>query len=155
MTTTEQSTTPENEAESPADGQTLPPQGNDAGEQENGSEGYKPPREKRYREERNQARAERDALAQRVQQLQTRELERIASKAMSNPADLLTLSGKSLSDFIGENGELDAELVTEIANDLLGSRPGLRPNARPVDLTQGHGSNPPKPKVTWATAIKS
>jgi hypothetical protein len=118
-----------------------------------GGEAPKGNREARYRTERNEARAERDALAARVEQLQARELERIASKSLSNPADLLRLSGKSLEDFIGEDGELDAELVTEAANELLGSRPGLRPNAAAVDPTQGHGNNAGKGAPSWGALL--
>ena len=77
----------------------------------------------------------RGTLAERVETLQTRELERIASKSLSNPADLLTLSGKAMADFLDESGELDAELITGTARERRGSRPGLgrpsrvRPNA--------------------------
>jgi hypothetical protein len=99
--------------------------------------------------ERNEARAERDALAERVKQLQTREMERIASQSLSVPADLLTLSGKSLKDFLGEDGELDVELITDTVNDLLGSRPGLRPNVPATDPTQGTGGQQRKAPVGW------
>ena len=86
--------------------------------------------------------------------MQTRELERIASKSLSNPTDLLTLSGKSLQDFIG-GGELDAELVTEAANELLGTRPGLKPLDPAVDPTQGSGyGNPGKGAPTWGALLK-
>lgn len=125
-----------------AEGATEAPKGNReaASQSETDDAPASRNREARYRVERNEARAERDALAQRIEQLQTRELERIASKSLSNPADLLTLSGKSLADFLGEDGELDNDLVLDTANDLLGSRPGLRPNAPAVDPSQGLGS---------------
>jgi hypothetical protein len=139
-----------------ADAPEPTPEGNDTGEVENGSDGQKGNREARYRVERNQYREERDALAQRVEQLQTRELERIASKSLSNPADLLTLSGKSLRDFIGQDGELDAELVAAVANDLLGTRPGLRPRQPAFDLSQGQGNDrPAKAQPTFAALLKS
>ena len=128
------SDTPEMAPESPVEAQTDTPEGNDTGEAPRAN------REARYRVERNEARDERDALAQRVEQLQNRELERIASRALSNPADLLTLSGKTLADFLDEDGELDVELITDTANDLLGTRPGLRPLPRAVDHSQGRGS---------------
>lgn len=97
----------------------------------------------RYRGERDSARDELAAAQARIEALQTRELERIASKSLSNPADLLTLSGKTLADFLDEDGELDHEQITEAANEILCSRPGLRPNQRPVDLTQGLGNDRP------------
>jgi hypothetical protein len=109
----------------------------------------------RYRVARNEARAERDALAARVETLQSRELERIASKSLSNPADLLTLSGKSLQDFIGEDGELDTELVIDVANDLLGSRPGLRPSVSAVDRSQGSGSTAPSTPTDFSGLLNN
>ncbi|GAB4678010.1 hypothetical protein [Mycobacterium timonense] len=146
---TEQARTPENGPQLDGDGQPTEAEGID-------TEAPKGTKEARFRQERNEARAERDSLAERVAQLQTRELERIASKSLSNPADLLTLSGKSLADFLDENGELDAELVTETANELLGTRPGLRPHARPVDPSQGTGNaRPTKAQPTFADLLKS
>src|SRR5699024_5494709 len=139
-----------------ADGQTVPPQGIEAEESQNGSQEPKGNREARYRVERNEARTERDALAQRIETLQIRELERIASTHISNPADLLTLSGKTLSDFVDEDGELDTELVVEAANELLGSRPGLRPNSPAYDPTQGHGNRGQKtPELSWSDLLRS
>lgn len=130
------------------DERTDLPEGDGSGKAPKGN------REARYRTERNQAR---DALLEaqaRIETLQTRELERIASKSLSNPADLLTLSGKSLADFLGEGGELDAELITETANEILGSRPGLRHNQRAVDPTQGMGNHTPiKTKPSWGGLI--
>lgn len=150
MTTTDQQTQdPAVGAESAADGQTVPGQGIGTPDPQNGSDSPKGNREARYRVERNEARAERDALAQRIEQLQTRELERIASKSISNPADLLTLSGKSLTDFIGDDGELDNELITDAADELLGTRPGLRPNQRAVDPSQGLGGQQGRGPVGW------
>jgi hypothetical protein len=105
--------------------------------------------------ERNEARAERDALAQRVAQLQTRELERIAAEHISNPADLLTLSGKTLADFVGEDGELDTDAVVATANELLGTRPGLRPNHPAVDPTQGHAGGGGSPTPQWADLLRA
>jgi hypothetical protein len=96
-------------------------------------------KEARYRVERNEARQERDSLTQRVQTLLSREAERVASKHLSEPSDLFTLSGKSVNDFIGEDGELDTELIVQVANDLLGNRPGLGVSAGAYDPTQGKG----------------
>jgi hypothetical protein len=106
-------------------------------------------REARYRVERNDAREALATAQAQVEAYQTRELERVASKHLSNPADIFALSGKSLSDFLTEDGELDAELITDVANDLLGSRPGLRPTPRATDPTQGSGGIPGKRPVSW------
>ena len=139
--------TPAPGAESAVDERTDLPEDGSIGQ----PEAPKGNREARYRVERNEAREGLSAALARIEQLQTRELERIASKSLSNPADLLTLSGKSLVDFLDEDGELDAELITETANEILGSRPGLRPTQRLTDPTQGLGNdNPGKGKPAWA-----
>ncbi len=160
MTTTP-GTTPEALSAPPADEHT------DAGTSgtpnpENGSQGSgtEPPeqspkgnREARYRVERNEARAERDELAQRVNQLQTREVERLAALGMSNPADVFTLGGVELADLLDEAGEVDPDKVTEVVNDILGTRPGLRPNAPATDPSQGHSGGGGKPSPTWADLL--
>lgn len=141
------------DAERAADGPDRLSEGGDSGERE--SEPEKPmPREQRYRLELRAAEAQRDALADRVERMQTRELERIAGESISNPADLLKLTGKSVADFIGEDGELDTELVTEAATELLSSRPGLKKNAPAFDPTQGLGGNgQPKPEPSWGALL--
>ena len=125
-------------------------------EPQNGDETAIPAnREARYRVERNQARNERDALARRVELLQTRELERLASKALSNPADLLTLSGKTLEDFIGDDGELDADLIDEAANEVLGTRPGLRRGVPAVDRSQGLHDDTRRTNPTFSDLLQA
>jgi hypothetical protein len=138
-----------------ADGQTVPGQGTGAPEPQNGPEGQKGNREARYRVERNEAREALSAAQARIDQLLTREAERVASSHLAEPADLFTLTGKSVKDFVGEDGELDVELITETANEILSSRPGLRPNQRAVDLSQGIGNGPVKPQISWGDLLKS
>lgn len=129
-----------------------------APESETGSEGRKDrsvnglaEARDRYRAERDQTREALSAAQARIEQMQTRELERVAAGHLSNPADLLTLSGKTLADFLTEDGELDAEAIAEAAHEVITTRPGLRPNARPVDPMQGTPNNPPprKRQPTW------
>lgn len=113
-------------------------------------------REARYRTERNDARAERDALAQRIATLHTREVERLASKSLSNPADLLTLGGVTLADLLDDNGDVNAEKVSEVVADVLGTRPGLKVPARPVDMSQGLGNDRPgKRQPTFADLLRT
>lgn len=136
-----ETTTPETGAESNGEPQTVPGQGTDTTETSEAPQGN---REAKYRVERNEARAERDALAARVEALQLREVHRLAGETLANPEDLLTLSGKALADFLApETGELDSELVAEAAAEVLASRPGLRPNARAIDHSQGTGNRLP------------
>ena len=146
MSTEVENVSPEG-SESPVEAAGVPSGGTDSGEQNNS-------REKRYRLERNEARQERDALVQKVESLLTREAERIASRALAEPADLFSLTGKTVKDFVGEDGELDEELILDTANDLLGFRPGLAKNAPAVDVTQGHGFQGGKPKIGWGILLK-
>ena len=111
-------------------------------------------KEARYRVERNAAREEAEALAQRVAQLQTRELERIASKSLANPADLLTLAGVSLKDLLDDNGDVDPGKVHEVAAGVLASRPGLRPQAYAVDYSQGHTGATGRPAASFSDLLK-
>ncbi|MCK5753762.1 MAG: hypothetical protein KAH46_13785 [Mycobacterium sp.] len=131
--------------------ETTGEQQNDA---QNGNESRKGNREARYRVERNEARHERDALQQRIDSLLTREAERVASKHLAEPADLFTLTGKSVRDFVGEDGELDAELVTATANEILGTRPGLKPADSATDRSQGLGGGAQSTGPTWSDVIR-
>lgn len=139
--------TPENGAESPADEQTVPGQGKGTGD-------AKANREARYRVERNEARQERDALKARIETLQARELERLASKSLSNPADLLTLSGKTLADLLDENGDIDPDRVSDLVTEVLGTRPGLKRLDRATDISQGHGGQPSKGQPSFVDLLR-
>ncbi|MBS1690764.1 MAG: hypothetical protein JST91_00835 [Actinobacteria bacterium] len=103
------------------------------------------PREQRYRLELREAERQRDALAQRVDLLTRREVERIAGEHLAQGADLLGISGNSLDAYINEEtGEVDADRVREDARILLADRPGLRKNAAAFDPSQGLGGRPPQ-----------
>jgi hypothetical protein len=101
-------------------------------------------KEARYRVERNEARAERDALAQRVERLQRAEVERLAADKLSHPADLFSLSGNELADYLTDDGDVDAEKVAADVAEIVAERPGLRKRMPGYDPTQGYGGRPPK-----------
>lgn len=107
----------------------------------------KPPREQRYRQERNQARDERNALAARLEQLQTAELHRLAGEHLAAPEDI-SLSGKPLSEFLTPEGWVDHQAVEAAARSVIGSRPGLSKHQTATDRSQGHGVEV-KPEPTW------
>lgn len=135
-----------------ADGLSANPEGD-------GPEGapntpQRPNREARYRVERNEARAERDALAKRVDQLLTREAERLAAKDLSNPADLLTLGGVTIKDLLDDDGEVDPEKVDAVVREILGTRPGLAKYSPLFDPTQGLSGGNGKPKPSWGALLK-
>ncbi|MGV0603372.1 hypothetical protein [Mycolicibacterium sp. XJ1904] len=99
--------------------------------------------------------AERDALAQRIATLQSREVERLASKDLSNPADLFTLGGVTVKDLLNETGEIDTEKVSAVVTEVLGTRPGLSKHSAAIDPSQGRGGTPrPKHEPSWETLLK-
>jgi hypothetical protein len=132
--------------EAPAD----PTTGEAPNEPSNGSETDSPQKvnkEARYRVERNEARAERDALAERVGRMQRAEVERLAADGLSHPADLFSLSGNELADYLTESGDVDTEKVAADVAAVLAERPGLRKPAAAFDPTQGRGGAPQTQRV--------
>lgn len=113
----------------------------------------KPPREQRYRQERNQARDERNALAARLEQLQTAELHRLAGEHLAAPEDI-SLSGKPLSEFLTPEGWVDHQAVETAAKSVIGSRPGLSKHQTATDRSQGHG-HLPRQTPSWDAVLKS
>lgn len=79
-------------------------------------------KEARYRVERNEARAERDALGERLTTLQRREAERLAGQHLAAGNDLWR-DGLELSSLVNENGDLDAGKVTQAAKTVLSAHP--------------------------------
>ncbi len=108
------------------------------------------PREQRYRIERNEARAERDALAQRVERMQRSEVERVAAEGLSNPADLFSLSGNDLADYLTDDGDVDTEKVSADVEAILQERPGLRKHSPALDPSQGSGGSAGKRSPSFA-----
>lgn len=144
-----------------ADGLLDPTVGKDTGEHisepQNGSDSNPPRnREARYRVERNEARAERDALADRLSRLQRAEVERLASAGLSTPSDLFALSGNDLADYLTDSGEVDPEKVSADVSVILTERPGLRKQSPALDPSQGSGGGAAvKPKVDWHSALST
>lgn len=168
MTDTTQKT-PENAPESPVDKLSANPQGDglgatpDAPQRPNreaasqsatgDAQAPRQNREARYRVERNEARAERDALAKRVDQLLTREAERLAAKDLANPADLLTLGGVTIKDLLDDDGEVDPEKVDSVVAEILSTRPGLGKRGPAYDPTQGLPGGNVKPQPSWGALL--
>lgn len=112
-------------------------------------------KEARYRVERNGARAALEAAQQRITRYQRAEVERLASGGMSHPADLFSLSGNAVADYLNDDGEVDAEKVAADVAVVLAERPGLRKMSPGYDPSQGLGGNPPKPKLGWGELLNS
>lgn len=147
-----------------ADDRTATTEGSNAGQPQtdgrgesvaSASEQPKGNREARYRVERNEAREERDALAQRVERMQRAEVERLAAGDLSHPRDLFSLSGNELADYLTEDGEVDADKVAADVAAVLAERPGLRKPTRAFDPSQGIGGpTTPKREPTWGALLK-
>ena len=92
--------------------------------------------------------AERDELRKQLDRLQTGEVERLASTAgLQVPGDVWTF-GATLDTLRGEDGDVDADMVSGVVDAILKDRPQLR--EQPVgDLGIGRGASalgirPPK-----------
>jgi hypothetical protein len=141
--------TPATGSESHADGLSDHREGGGTGEPQ------KVNKEAQYRVQRNEARAERDALAQRVERMQRAEVERLAADTLSHPADLFSLSGNKLADYLTEDGDVDAVKVAADVAAVLAERPGLRKLTPGYDPTQGYGGKSPgKGAPTFADLLR-
>ncbi|SRX93241.1 hypothetical protein MSP7336_01477 [Mycobacterium shimoidei] len=127
-------------AESVADGLSAPPEGEGPG---NDFESPKGNKEERFRKERNEAREALAAAEERIQRMQRAEVERLASDGLSHPADLFSLSGNELADYLTEDGDVDPEKVAADVAAILAERPGLRKQTPGYDPSQGRGGRPP------------
>lgn len=115
-----------------------PVEGDDAIGSDKASQGLLEARD-RYRSQRDEARTERDTIASRLVELQTRELHRLAGEYLSAPEDI-DLSGKPLSDYLTPEGWVDHEAVRAAANAVIASRPGLSKHSPAHDRSQGLGT---------------
>jgi hypothetical protein len=113
-------------------------------------------KEARYRVERNQAREALAAAEERIQRMQRADVERLAADGLSHPADLFSMSGNDLADYLTESGDVDAERVAADVAAVLVERPGLRKRAPAFDPTQGLGGNAAgKSTPTWSAMFES
>jgi hypothetical protein len=140
--------------EQPEGGTSGAPESQDGPESHPGSKLHREAAAHRVRAK--EAEAQRDALAQRVERMQRAEVERLAADALSHPADLFSLSGNDLADYLTEDGDVDAEKVAADVAAVLAERPGLRKNSPSYDPSQGLGGRPSKSgPSSWADLFKS
>ena len=136
-------------SETPQDGQTPPTEGGGTGEPQKGN------REARYRVQRNEAREELKTANARIERMQRAEVERLAADGLSHPADLFSLSGNDLADYLTEDGDVDAEKVAADVAAVLAERPGLRKMTPGYDPSQGTGGRPqPKREPSWGAVFQ-
>lgn len=109
----------------------------------------------RYRGERDSAREALTAAEARIVKLQRAEIERLAEGALSHPADVFTLSGNDVADYLNDGGEVDPEKVAADVAAILAERPGMGKIPPAIDPSQGHGSPLPKGTPSFAAMIHS
>ncbi|MGJ6125973.1 hypothetical protein QN239_25690 [Mycolicibacterium sp. Y3] len=96
----------------------------------------------RYLRERDEAREAVAAAETRLSQLQRNEIERLAAERLSHPADVFTLSGNDVVDYLDENGNVDPYKVAADVGAIIAERPGMSKHARAYDPSQGAWSEP-------------
>ncbi|MCZ0732214.1 hypothetical protein [Mycolicibacterium iranicum] len=99
----------------------------------------------RYRVQRNEARTERDALAERVAGYQRRECEQLIGDLLAQPGDLWDIARADVADFFDEDGTVEKDEVIAAAKALLEQRPGLAKDptsGQPKHLSWGQHSAP-------------
>jgi hypothetical protein len=98
---------------------------------------------------------ERDEARARVEQLLTREAERIAGGTLSQPSDLW-LDGARLADVLSDDGgDVDGAKVAAAVEAVVVKRPGLRKPPVPQPLYGIHGPRTPiEAPMTLADAVK-
>ncbi|MDX1883049.1 hypothetical protein [Mycolicibacterium sp. 120270] len=150
MTTPDTTGPDDTTPDAPTDDATTPDQ-SEGGEQE-----AKPNSEAaRYRVERNQARAERDALADKVTAYQRRDAEAVVADVLAQPADLWDIGGASVADFLDDDDNLLEDELRAAAAKLLEQRPGLAKTAAPEPRTYNWGQHggTPTGSVGWGTVL--
>lgn len=109
---------------------------------ENGSDGSESRSESKLHREAANYRSQLRAAEARIERMQRAEIERLASSALSHPADLFSLSGNDLADYLTDDGEVDPDKVAADLAAIVAERPGLKKLSPAYDPTQGHGSGP-------------
>lgn len=145
-------------AEAPRDAPPDAETADDTGEAPEGSQEPREPREgagpeaARYRRRLRDTEAERDALRSRVEGLQRREVERLASERLAQGSDVFMFA--ELGGLLTEEGEVDADAVAERVAQVVADRPGLAKDARTwPDLGQGRREDTASPPATWQGVI--
>lgn len=113
------------------------------------------PEAARYRRQLRDTEAERDALVERIERMQTTEVTSRVADRLAQPTDLFAF-GLTLADVLGDDGEVDPERVDTAVSDLLASRPGLgkgAPQAFP-DLGGGRRGTSPPAGASWADVLR-
>jgi hypothetical protein len=97
---------------------------------------------------------ERDEARARVEQLLTREAERVAAGSLAVPADVW-FEGARVAELLTEDGsDVDADKVKAIVDQLLAKRPGMAKPAPTQPLPGGHALPPAGKPATFAEVMQ-
>jgi hypothetical protein len=111
------------------------------------------PEAARYRVERNEARTERDALAERVAAMQRAEVVRLAT----GPGNLIDgddlFRSSDLAELLDDDGNLDPEKVTASVAEMRTAKPHLAAPAFGTGV--GVGERNPAKAASWADVINA
>jgi hypothetical protein len=91
---------------------------------------------------------------ERIATMQRAEVERLAADGLSHPADLFSLSGNDVANYLTEDGDVDAVKVAADFAAILAERPGMRKFTPGYDPSQGLGGRPPKGQPSFSDLIK-
>lgn len=106
----------------------------------------------KYRVQRNEARAERDALAAQLDAYRRRECEATVAEILEQPADLWEFGRADLTSFYDDDGELKEAELRAAAGALAETRPGLAKPRQAVSWGQHSGSIAPA-AADWSQII--
>jgi hypothetical protein len=109
----------------------------------------------RYRVERNEARTERDALAERLTGYQRRECEAVIADLLEVPADLWEIAQADVVAFYNEDGTVNEAELRAAAGALVEQRPRLAlPNRTPSWGQHSGDGGFGDGKASWGDVIK-
>jgi hypothetical protein len=109
----------------------------------------------KYRTQLRDTEAERDTLQARVEAMQLHQVEHYAGQHLSDPTDLLALSGLELAELLTEDGFADPDKIRVAAAGVVATRPGLGLNSPAVDFTQGSGNVAPgRGQASWGSLLQ-
>lgn len=109
----------------------------------------------RYRVERNELRAERDALAERVTAYQKRECEAIVANLLDVPGDLWEIGQADVTAFYDDDGTLNEAELQAAAGALIDQRPRLAKPQGPRHANFGQFASRPPGTIGWESVVKA
>ncbi|MDX1890118.1 hypothetical protein [Mycolicibacterium sp. 050158] len=108
----------------------------------------------RYRVERNELRAERDALSERLTGYQKRECEAAVANLLDVPADLWEIGQADVTVFYDDDGNLNHDELLAAAGALIEQRPRLGRTQGPRHQNFGQYAPAPPGKLGWESVVK-